>query len=93
MPVAAGTNASRPIPAAISIDGIKSDQTEAATITPAAAVAITTENFLLQLLDHGAGIIENEAERAHDNEARHRHADGREGHEAVQEHAPEALAQ
>ena len=24
---------------------------------------------------------------------RHRHADGREGHEAVQEHAPEALAQ
>ena len=34
MPVAAGTNASRPIPAAISIDGIKSDQTDAATMTP-----------------------------------------------------------
>ena len=34
MPVAAGTNANRPIPAAISIDGIKSDQTDAATMTP-----------------------------------------------------------
>ena len=47
----------------------------------------------LEFLNHCAGIIKDEAERAHDNEARHRHADGREGHEAVQEHAPEALAQ
>ena len=49
--------------------------------------------FLLELLDHGAGIVEDEAERAHDDEARHRDADGREGHEAVQEHAAEAFAQ
>ena len=49
--------------------------------------------YVLELLDHGAGIVEDEAERAHDDEARHRDADGREGHEAVQEHAAEAFAQ
>ena len=49
--------------------------------------------LLLELLDHGAGIVEDEAERAHDDEARHRDADGREGHEAVQEHTAEAFAQ
>ena len=59
------------------------------------ALVDVDEHFVLalELLDHGAGIVENEAERAHDDEARHRHADGREGHEAVQEHAAEALAQ
>lgn len=35
-PTAAGINASFPSPSAISIDGISSDHTEAATITPAA---------------------------------------------------------
>ena len=49
--------------------------------------------FLLQIQNHDVQVIENQAERAHDDQARNRHADCRKGHEAVQKHTLEALAQ
>ena len=49
--------------------------------------------LLLEIDDHFVQIEQDEQKAAHDDETRHRHAHGRERHEAVDEHAADALAQ
>ena len=49
--------------------------------------------FLFQIDDHDMDVIQHKAEGAHNNQARHRDADRREGHEPMQEHAAEALTE
>ena len=47
--------------------------------------------LLLQVLEQGVGIHGHQGEGAHNQQARHCNADGREGHKAVAEHVAKAL--
>ena len=47
----------------------------------------------LQVLQLGVGVHRHQGKGPHDDEARHRHADGGEGHEAMAEHIPQPLPQ
>jgi len=49
--------------------------------------------LLLEIDDHDMQIVEDQAERAHDDETGNRHADGGEGHEPVEKNASDAFAE
>ena len=48
---------------------------------------------LFQIQDHFIEVVENQAKGAHNQQTGHRDPDGREGHEAVEKHATDALPQ
>ena len=53
------------------------------------------QNFigLVQFFHHDVQIVHQDGEAAHNQQARHRDADGSKGHESVEEDSPDALFQ